>query len=309
MITGATGFLGEQFVRELKYRNIEFFTCGRRSITGVENIFCELEDPKLPDRIFDGASHVFHMAGLAHDIRKNSLLSDYMQINYESTIRLASLAASSGVQKFIFVSSVKAGGEPQQGHANTELDDSDPKDPYARSKRESEKALRVIASKTDMKVVILRPALIYGPGMKGNLRNMLTAINEGWFPPLPVIGNKRSYIHVGDVVRAMLFVAEEKTRECETFILSESEPVSTQELEAAIRRGLGKTVPRWNLPLGLFTFAASLGNISRGIFPFDNETLHKLFGDQWYSSDKICDRGFKLRHELPRDIKDVWDPR
>ena len=129
----------------------------------------------IPRASIDGVDTIFHLAGVAHDQRDASKIeSHYRAGNVEATVRLAELAVASGVKRFIFVSSVKAGGPAVVGHCMTEVDQREPEDIYGKTKREAEIKLLEIGRHSDMHVSIMRPSLVYGPGVKGNLRLMQT---------------------------------------------------------------------------------------------------------------------------------------
>jgi nucleoside-diphosphate-sugar epimerase len=130
-------------------------------------------------------------------------------INVDFTVQLAKLAVQSGVKGFVFVSSVKAGGIPTFGKCCNESDQHEPEGMYGKTKREAEKKLLKIGHQSGMHVSIVRSSLVYGPNVKGNLGGMLSGIKRGWFPPLPETGNRRSMIHVDDLVRAFLLVADD----------------------------------------------------------------------------------------------------
>jgi len=127
----------------------------------------------------------------------------YQKVNTNATVMLAKLAVSSGVKRFVFISSVKAGGISTQRVCASEKDHGgDPEGIYGKTKREAELKLLKIGEESGMHVSIIRPSLVYGPNVKGNLQLILSG--KGWFPPLPETNNKRSMIHVDDLVRAIL---------------------------------------------------------------------------------------------------------
>jgi len=208
-----------------------------------------------------------------------------------ATVQLANLAVKSGVKRFVFVSSVKAGGNPPLGTCANEKDQRNSEDVYGKTKREAELKLLEIGQVSGMHVSIIRPSLVYGPNVKGNLQLMLSGIEKGWFPPLPETGNKRSMIHVDDLVRAILLVADDDRANGEIFIATDSIPHSSREIYNAMCSVLDKSILKWSVPKFLFD-AVSLIN------PRIKYKLNKLLGDECYSSAKLESLGFKSKKTL-----------
>ena len=202
----------------------KIFEFSRIFCPGYETVICDLQSDLIPDNTFDGVETVFHVAGLAHDLREKIKIEDiYRQINVNATVRLADLAAASGVRQFVFVSSVKAGGQDELVKMN-------PEGIYGLTKREAEVKILEIGKQSKMHVSIVRPSLVYGHGVKGNLALMRMGIESGWFPPLPETGNRRSMIHVDDLVRALLLVAEDEAANGEIYIATDGVPHLTRNL-------------------------------------------------------------------------------
>ncbi|MBT5466980.1 MAG: NAD-dependent epimerase/dehydratase family protein, partial [Candidatus Marinimicrobia bacterium] len=135
-------------------------------------------------------------------------------------------------------------------------------------------------------VAIVRPALVYGPKVKGNLQLMCSGIEKGWFPPLPETGNRRSMIHVDDLVQALLLVAENSRANREIFIATDGKPHSSREIYEAMCRIVGKEVPHWSVPKFLFDLVGLMS-------PRIRYKVDKLLGDEYYSSEKLEALGFK----------------
>ena len=202
---------------------------------------------------------------------------------------LPELLVSGG--KLVFVSSVKAGGGTIVGRCMTEEDQGEPEGIYGKTKREAELKLLEIGRQSCMHVSIVRPSLVYGPNVKGNLRMMLSAIEKGWFPPLPETGNCRSMIHVDDLVQAILLVAEDGRADGEIFVATDGVPHSSREIYEAMCHVLGKVVPRWSIPKFLFDIVAIA-------HPQVRHKIEKLLGDECYSSEKLQSLGFKAKRTL-----------
>ena len=143
----------------------------------------------------------------------------------------------------------------------------------------------------DINFLIVRPSLIYGPGVKGNLAKMRSGIEKWWFPPLPETGNHRSMIHVDDLVRALLVVAEDDRANGEIFIATDGVPQSSRKIYEAICRQVEKTVPRWSVPKFLFDGVASVSSRFR-------YKVEKLLGDECSSSAKLESLGFRAERAL-----------
>ena len=190
LITGGTGFVGERLINKLRSTGHQLRVISRNSIPGIETVVADLKEASIPSEALSGVDTVFHLAGIAHDFREAAKMRNiYYAINVDSTIQLAELAIQSDVKRFVFVSSVKAGGKAFSSKCMIETDQFEPEGIYGKSKRKAEIMLLELSHQSDMHIVIVRPSLVYGPGMKGNLKLMLSGIQKGWFPPLPNIDN------------------------------------------------------------------------------------------------------------------------
>ena len=296
-ITGATGFIGQHLLesRQLylgRLKGMSIRILSRQLHPKYETVVCDLQTEIIPNDALEGVDTVFHLAGFTHDIRDASEIRDlYQNVNVNSTVRLAELAVQSGVKRFVFVSSVKAGGIPPTGDCFNEQDQERPDGVYGETKREVELKILEIGRQSGMHVSIVRPSLVYGQNVKGNLQLMLSGIKKGWFPPLPEINNKRSMIHVNDLVRAILLVADDDRANGEIFIATDGTPHSSRDIYNAMCIVLDKSIPRWSVPKFLFDMA-SLVN------PRIKYKLNKLLGDECYSSAKLEALGFKAKKTL-----------
>jgi UDP-glucose 4-epimerase len=289
LITGATGFIGQRLVRAIG-ANIRVLS--REKQPDHETVVCDLQSKTIPDNVLDGVDAVFHLAGFAHDLRNADKIEDlYHKVNVNATVQLAELAVKSGVKKFIFVSSVKAGGSADSKMCTSEKDQSNPEGIYGKTKREAELKLLKIGKESGMHLSIIRPSLVYGPNVKGNLQLMLLGIKKGWFPPLPETNNKRSMIHVDDLVRAILLLADNDSANGEIFIATDGAPHSSRDIYNAMCSALDKSIPRWSVPKFLFDMASLIN-------PRIKYKLNKLLGDECYSSTKLEALGFKAQKTL-----------
>ena len=187
----------------------------------------------------------------------NDPLREFRKVNVEGARRLAQAAAQVGVKRFIFLSSVKVNGEfTKKGEGPfTEADVPHPEDAYGVSKWEAEQVLRDIGQRTGLELVIIRPALVYGPGVKANFLNLIKLIERGIPLPFSGIRNQRSFLSLANLVDLIYCCVENSAASGETFLASDGDDVSTPELVRRIARALGKParlmpVPPWLMRLG-----------------------------------------------------------
>jgi len=291
-VTGGSGFIGQRLTVALKQLGGETRVLSREKHSDYDTIVCDFQSEVIPDNALNNVNTVFHLAGFTHDMRDASKISDfYYKVNVSATVQLANLAVKSGVKRFVFVSSVKAGGSPAPGICANEKDQKNIGDVYGKTKREAELKLLAIGRESDMHVSIIRPSLVYGPDVKGNLKLMLSGIGKGWFPPLPETGNRRSMIHVDDLVRAILLVTEDKRANGEIFIATDGTPHSSRGIYNAMCNVIGKSIPKWSVPKFLFDVVSLIS-------PRIKYKLNKLLGDECYSSAKLEALGFKAQKTL-----------
>jgi len=292
LITGGTGFIGSRLLGLLKTIECDVRLLARSQVNNYETVVCNLEQDRISKHALESVDTVFHLAGFAHDMQDPSKVEDlYRVINVDATVELARLALESGVKRFVFISSVKAGGGLASGKCINESEQNEPEGVYGKSKREAELKLLKIGSESSMHITIIRPSLVYGPYVKGNLQLMLSGIEKGWFPPIPETGNRRSMIHVDDLVRAILLVAIDKRANGEIIIATDGTPHSSREIYNAMCSVTGKSIRKWSVPKTLFDLA-SLAS------PWIKYKINKLLGDECYSSSKLEALGFKAKKSL-----------
>ena len=292
LVTGGTGFIGSRHIINLVSNDINVRLLSRRKVEGFETVICDFQSDPIPNDALLGIDMVFHIAGFSHDMRDANQIKDlYQRVNVDVTVALAKLAVKSGVKKFIFVSSVKAGGNPAFGMCASESEQGDLEGVYGKTKREAELQLLKINKESGMHVSIIRPSLVYGPNVKGNLQVMLAGIKKGWFPPLPETGNTRSMIHVDDLVRAISLVADDDCANGEIFIATDGVPHSSREIYNAMCGVAGKSIPKWSVPKTLFDVVSLIS-------PRIKYKINKLLGDECYSSAKLEALGFQAKRTL-----------
>ena len=206
---------------------------------------------------------VVHCAARVHVMHESESdpLTAFRSVNVDGTLNLARQSAAAGVRRFVFISSVKVNGESTQaGCAFTEADLPNPQDAYGHSKHEAEQGLRQIATDTGMEVVIIRPPLVYGPGVKANFAALMRAVQRGWPLPLGAVHNQRSLVALDNLVDFIVTCLAHSEAANQTFLISDGHDLSTPELVRDMAQAAGVSarlllVPMWALRAG----AAMLG--------------------------------------------------
>lgn len=276
LVTGASGFIGANLQRYLKVHcpDITIKTLGR---SGSTITWDALTADKLR-----GIAAIVHLAGKAHDTKNTSAPQDYFDINFGLTKALFDYALMAGVQKFIYVSSVKAAADTV-ADVLTESDIPAPQTPYGKSKLQAENYLTQ-HSQPGIDVYILRPCMVHGPGNKGNLNLLYQFAKRGIPYPLAAFKNKRSFLSVEN----FCFVTKELlTRKVATGIynLADDEPLSTTELIALMAEVQGRKAALWQLPPALVRKLAATGD--RIPMPLNSERLKKLTESYVVSNTKL----------------------
>jgi len=313
LITGASGFIGGKLVRCLLQhcQPIRILVRHRNNFS-PDVVIADLSDKKGLSQACTGIDRVFHCAGYAHAFRTRSIEDArlHWQVNFEGTRNLVEAAGKAGVQRFIFLSSVKAMGEPGEECADENFP-APPTTPYGQAKRAAEKAVLEAGCRYGMKVVNLRLAMVYGAGGKGNLERMGKMIKKGLFPPLPETGNHRSLVHVDDVVTAMCTVAGDNRANGRTYIITGPEAPSGRALYDAMRRVLGKPSRHWSLPEWALRTGAGCGDSLEALFdrrlPFNSQVVDRLLDSAWYSSDRIRkELGWTPKISLEKGLQEMF---
>lgn len=237
LVTGANGLVGKALCASLVHGGIPFRAAVRSPnsiLTGFDNFITGTMDG-LTD--WQGAltdvTVVIHLAARVHVLKDTAEnpLAEYRRVNVQGTLNLASKAVTAGVSRFVYLSTAKVNGEStHKGKPFSESDAPNPLDAYAVSKHEAEQGLRQIAAQTDMDVVIIRPPLVYGPGVKANFAALLRAVREGWPLPLGVIHNQRSLVALDNLVHFIMTCAIHPKAANQTFMVSDGQDISTTEL-------------------------------------------------------------------------------
>lgn len=265
LVTGANGFVGRPLCRLLAGSGLAVAGAVRpnaRLPDGVEARKVAGLSPATDwSAALAGMSAVVHLAARVHVMHDNSAdpLAEFRAANVAGTLRLAEQAAEAGIRHLVFMSSIKANGEETFG-TPFGPDNALPVDPYGISKLEAETGLAGIAARTGLAVTVLRPPLVYGPGVKGNFRALIDLVARGVPLPLGLVRNRRSLIGLGnltDAIRASL-QAPPPPGGCRTFTLCDTETVSTPELVRRIGAALGRPARLLPVPAALLRLAGAL---------------------------------------------------
>ncbi len=261
LLTGANGFLGQALSLELKKR--------RNTVRGALRAEAKEGEIDVGDigpntnwaAALVGVNVIVHTAARVHVMteRASDALGQYREVNVEGTLNLARQAAAAKVKRFIFISSIKVNGESTVlGKPFTADDQPNPEDPYGVSKWEAEVGLQQLATATGMEVVIIRPPLVYGPGVKANFLRMMRWINGGVPLPLVRIDNKRSLVAIDNLVDLIITCIDHPAAANQVFLAGDGEDLSTTELLRCIGETLGKPARLFPFPVCLLSLAAGL---------------------------------------------------
>lgn len=246
LITGADGFVGSALCDRLRSEALTVRSVVRKLKPGSDSdlnvAIGEISAATDWVLALKDVTQVVHLAARVHVMNDSSpdALAEFRRMNVQGTLNLASQAAAAGVSRFVFLSSIKVNGESTSLKSPFTSDDVPaPEDPYGISKHEAEQVLRQIATETGMEIVILRPPLVYGPGVKGNFLHLMQAIDKRWPLPLGAIQNRRSLIYLGNLVDVIRLCLTHPKAAGKAFLVSDGDDVSTPELVRRIAASLG----------------------------------------------------------------------
>lgn len=268
LLTGASGFVGGRILHRL-LAGPGYCVCiaGRSHLSLPASIRLkqfagvDLAAGSNWSQALAGVDVVLHCAARAHVMNEQAVdpLAEYRRTNVGGTLRLAQQAAAAGVKRFIFISSIKVNGESTlAGRPFLACDIPAPQDAYGLSKLEAEEGLLRLAAETGMEVVIIRPPLVYGPGVKGNFASLVRLVEKGLPLPLGAIHNKRSMVGVDNLVDLIITCIEHPAAANEIFLASDGLDLSTTELLNAVGQSIGKPARLIPVPEGMLQFGATL---------------------------------------------------
>lgn len=292
LVTGASGFIGRALCGSLAVDG-QVRSVVREPRAGIPGENVTVPDLALANHlgaVLDGVGQVVHLAARVHVMRDSAAdpLTEYRRINVTATHRLVESAGRAGVQRFVFVSSVKAVGEATEA-AWTEETPPRPVDPYGISKLEAEAVVREVTAQYGMAHVILRLPLVYGPGVGANALQLLRWVDRGLPLPLGHVRNARSMVARENVVGALRTVLDSAGALNETFFVSDGRPLSTPELLRIIAGALGRPARLLPVPLAFLRAMGRLGDRvgSPAGFPVTSAVLERLLGSLVVDSSKL----------------------
>lgn len=264
LVTGAAGFVGRRLVAdftrggEWQVRAVVRDSVPEGGAPGAHwLVMGDLAEVGDWSEALAGVDVVVHLAGRAHVMNDTApdAFAEYRRTNVDATLALARAAAAAGVRRFIYMSSVKAVGESSNAAGLSDEAHAMPKDPYGITKREAEVALLAPDAFGAMSVVVLRPPLVYGPGVRANFARLMRWVARGIPLPLGAVRNRRSLVFVGNLVDAIRFSIDAPGLAGTACFVTDAEDLSTTELIRRIARALGCRPRLLSVPPGLLRFA------------------------------------------------------
>jgi nucleoside-diphosphate-sugar epimerase len=264
-MTGATGFVGRALLHKLcevtgdrvtalSRRTIEDVPANSKVLISEGFSIPEADLPLLKD-----IDVVVHCGARAHQMHDdpNTCLEEYRRVNVLETIKLARQAVDANVKRFIYISSIKVNGElTEKDRAFSAEDTPEPVDPYGVSKMEAERELQRLVATAQMELVIIRPVLVYGPGVKANFLTLMTLIRRRVPLPLARVRNKRSFVYLGNLVEFIKLCMVHPAAAGNVFLISDGEDLSTPGLVSKISTALGRPAFFIPIPVRLMSFCA-----------------------------------------------------
>ena len=288
LVSGANGFVGLRLCQKLlaegwNVRGAVRSSAGAAKLPeGTEVIQVDAIGPHTDwSGKLDGIDTVIHLAARVHVMKETTddPLSEFRYVNTAGTEHLARATAKAGVRRLIYISTIKVNGERTKEIPFTEADEPAPEDPYAISKWEAEQALQRISSETGLEIVIVRPPLVYGPGVKGNFLRLLKLVDRGIPLPFNMASNRRSLIALDNLVDLLVRCIQSPQAVSQIFLAADREDLSTPELIRSIAKALGRPNRMFPFPLILLRLGAKLVGME--------DVSNRLFGSLTIDSSKV----------------------
>jgi len=261
LVTGASGFIGRALLRELIRRGVPAQGVSRVIESGIDFAVGEIDAQTDWLPVLANVNCVFHAAGRAHVLRDTARdpIASFRRVNVDGTRRLGMQAAEAGVKRLVFISSIGVNGISTDGRgAFCSEDMPAPVEPYGQSKWEAEQALREIEARTGLEVVIVRPPLVYGPGVQANFRRLIRLVQRGSPLPLGGVDNRRSLVALDNLLDMLILCAEHPAASGKTLLVSDDEDLSTTDLLRRLGAAMGVQVRLLPVPRAVLLQAARL---------------------------------------------------
>lgn len=293
LVTGSSGFVGQQLIKTVLKSGHVVKGVGRNStqVSSSPNYHHHVIDDFSAtldwQKALQGVNVIIHTIARVHIMDETVInpIDAYRACNVDATLNLAKQAAANGTKRFIFISSIKVNGEStEQGVPFTENDRFIPSDPYGLSKYEAEQALLELGKQTGMEIVIIRPPLIYGPGVKANFAKMMKWVKKGIPLPFGAVNNLRSLVALDNLIDFVDLCVTHPKAANEIFLISDGEDISTTALLNKVARAYNKKATLLPIPTSLMTFVANLLGKSAitdrlfGSLQVDNSKARDLLG-------------------------------
>jgi nucleoside-diphosphate-sugar epimerase len=259
LVTGAGGFVGAAVVAELAKRGIccrAVSRARRVGYFGIGNIDARTDWTTA----LDGVDVIVHLASRAHVMNETVAhqIAHSPSANVDATLNLATQAIKAGVTRFVFISSIKVNGEATEPGRRFKAEDTpNPQNPYSKSKLEAERGLFALSAKSDLEVTVIRPPLVYGPGVKANFATMMDWVARGIPFPFGSVYNKRSFVFVDNLVDLIILATTHPNAAGQVFLVSDGEDISTTDLFRRMAEALGRPSRVVPLPASFLSFAAA----------------------------------------------------
>lgn len=319
LVTGATGKVGRLMVPALSDCGARVSVLTRhperaRALWSCGNLDfrkSDVTDPAtLPDALH-GIACVFHLASYSPTPDEPDVYEapNHWPVTAEGTENLVRAAVDAGVERLVYLSSVKAMGDAvaATGKPTDENTPPAPESLYGRAKLAAEQSVLAAGTSGGLHVCVLRLPMVYGLAGEGNIARMIAAVSKGRFPPWPRIENRRSAVHVLDAIDAALLAATHPRAAGKVYLVTDGSSYSTRWLYERIQGALGRGCSGWTVPLWALSSVAATGTLLEKLsgrrMPLDREGLRKLTGDAWFSSERIrAELGFRPRRSLEEEI-------
>ncbi|MCG7871430.1 MAG: SDR family oxidoreductase [Candidatus Thiodiazotropha lotti] len=284
LVTGANGFVGTHLCPYLLDQGYSVRAALRSRQAawqvGEQTVVGDISADSDWQQALQGVDSVIHLAGRAHVMRESTddPLSLFRQVNVAGSLRLAEQAMVAGVRRFVYLSSIKVNGESSSAKPLAADDPAKPEDAYGQSKWEAEQALKDYLANGDMELVIVRPVLVYGAGVKGNLQSLVRWIRNGVPLPLAGVENRRSLVGIDNLLDFLQLCIEHPAAAGEAFLVADGEDLSTPRLIRMLAQAMGVKAKLFPLPNRVLRLLGRLSGRSAAI--------DRLCGDLQVDLDK-----------------------